>query len=184
MEAPKLDTDNTDSLFPEQLTGAEGSERIVTQWLDRLQLEHVPIKEGVDGYSWVLLVTDSSDDRFLVGWRQEWGALQTQTELGLEKPHQDAYLMLSATDKLVFLSSLGASLSKMALEHSVVPRVSEGEEIEPMNTPPEKIIIFDTLLVDRPRYCSDFLSRYLRVRGARSVAGHMVNRMAMLRRWG
>ena len=182
-ETPKPDSDSTGNHFPEQLTGVNGSEAIVIQWLDRLGFKHTPLE--IEGYPWVLQVTDPVDDVFLVGWQDEWGALQVQANLELDEAHQQAYLLMSAADKATFLSSIGADLGRMALDHAIIPKATDEDEPAPtpMNSPPASVIIIDTLLVDRSRYCSDFFSLYLRVRGALRLVRHMFGNMALLRQW-
>ena len=171
--------------FPDPLTGVEDSEAIVAQWLDRLGFEHSRLDS--EGYSWVLRFEDSDGDVFLIGWLDDWGgALRVQANLGVDNTHGQAFLMMSTSDRLVFLSSMGATLSGMELDHTIAPRVEEGDDATPtpMNSPPASITISDTLLVDRSRYCSDFFSRYLRTRGALYSVRHMLTSMALLRRWG
>ncbi|MDE0126067.1 MAG: hypothetical protein OXN97_15970 [Bryobacterales bacterium] len=170
------------------LTGAHDAQEIVEGWLDQLGFKHDSVEEEMDGYSWVLSIVNPVDEHFQVGWMDEWGALQIQAALEIGELQQKAFLLMSASDKLMFLDDVSARLANLALEDLIFPAEGEEaerapEEITPANTPPGQIYMAATVLVDKPLYRSDFFAHYLRVRGALRSVSSMFKSMAMLRRW-
>ena len=183
-DAPLTQKEGSGIRFMESLTGAEGSQETVTQWLDRLDIQHQVAESKSEGYSWVLRATNSDGEVFFIGWMNEWGGLQVQATVSTEELHRQMFLMMSATDKVAFLADLSILIGTQRLDYSIVPHTEgDQEEVTVQDSAPASVWMSGTMLVDRPMYCSDFLSHFLRVQSALRSVVHTFSKMALLRRW-
>ena len=166
----------------ESFTDGHDSQEIVERWLDRLGFQHHRVESEMEDYPWILGFTNQAGERFQVGWMSKWDALQIQAVLGVEEVQQQAFLLMSAADRLVFLSDVSARVTSMALEDVIIPAETEGDPT-PMDSAPAQVIMAATILVDKPLYCSDFFSHHQRVQGALRSVSYMFGNMALLRKW-
>ena len=181
-ETRKTMNDYTNPQIPEQLIGPENAQAIVIQWLDHLGFDHDHLDETPDGYSWTQRFTDANGIVYFVGWYTKWNSLQIQVDLAVNEISQAAFLMMSANDRVAFLSSIVVATSNMAVECSIVPKHADNEDPD-IDTPPQSITAITSILVDRPRYCSDFYAHFLRIQGSFKSMQSMITNMTLSRQW-
>ena len=168
----------------EPLVGVEGSQEIVTQWLDRLDFQCETVEKS-EGFSWVLRAVNADEEVFFIGWLDGWEGVRIQASVQPSEVHRKMFLMMSATDKVAFLADLSILFSAQRLEYAIHPHTEgDEEEVSPTDAAPGNAWMAGTMLVDRPMYCSDFLSVFLRVQAAVRLTIHTFSKMALHRRWG